>query len=364
MAAMRHHAMFKKRSRGALLMLLAVVSVSPDSVVVRFLVHKGISQWAMVAWKNIFAATFEGIYVVWEAGSVESILHGIRAGPLHVAAGMLMQAGLGMTFNLALVHTDPAAAILLSSLNPLWSAVLGYFLLGDKVAKQTVIALVVCILSVGVVCLPLIIGVEEATGEIGKDDASHVALSFLGNALAVSAGLFLAGLITISRHASFHCPSCNMSAAVALGSLCGGVGSLLLAEGRVLPGPSGFFGPAWQFWLPMIGAGLGEGIFFVTVSIVPALISGAEIGILSLLEVILGPLFVFLAFGLIPQMWTFVGGSILLLTLALHELSMLLSDSEAMEKPSNQKKIDRSAYENESNTSSTSATDVPFDHPA
>lgn len=85
----------------------------------------------------------------------------------------------------------------------------------------------------------------------------------------------------------------------------------------------------------------------MVISIAPALISGAEVGILSLLEVILGPIFVFCAFGDVPGTWTLVGGSILLLVQLMHELSGLFGaavPSEAKhlegEQSSNQKHVD------------------------
>lgn len=323
-------------------MLFAVASVSPDSLIVRFLVQHGTSQWAIVTWKNIFAALFESFYVAWEAGTAKAILCSLRASPLHVAVGILMQTGLSITFNLALVHTSSAETLLIFSLNPIWSALLGYFVLGDLISRQTVAALVICVIAVGIICLPSILGLEV------EEDSSHVGTSFLGNGLALSAGIFLSGLITSSRHASIRCPSCNMAAAVGLGSFCAGLGSLLLAEGNVLSGPSGFSGPSWQFWLPMLGGGLAEGIFFVVISIAPALVSGAEIGILSLLEVILGPLFVFCAFGDIPGTWTLVGGSILLSVQVMHELSGVIGAAvptkakslEEGEQSSNQKSGD------------------------
>ncbi|KAL3781370.1 hypothetical protein HJC23_013454 [Cyclotella cryptica] len=54
-------------------------------------------------------------------------------------------------------------------------------------------------------------------------------------------------------------------------------------------------------------------------AISPRYITGAEIGLCTLLEAVLGPLFVFFAFDEIPSQWTLIGGSLLLFILAAHE---------------------------------------------
>ena len=54
-------------------------------------------------------------------------------------------------------------------------------------------------------------------------------------------------------------------------------------------------------------------------TISPRYITGAEIGLCTLLEAVLGPLFVFFAFDEIPSKWTLIGGSLLLFILAAHE---------------------------------------------
>jgi len=58
----------------------------------------------------------------------------------------------------------------------------------------------------------------------------------------------------------------------------------------------------------------------------PRLITGTEVGLCVLLETVLGPLFVYFAYGDVPAKWTIIGGSLLLVVLALHEATPLLSE--------------------------------------
>jgi hypothetical protein len=48
-------------------------------------------------------------------------------------------------------------------------------------------------------------------------------------------------------------------------------------------------------------------------------LSGAEVSLITLLETILGPFFIFLWFGETPGPWTLAGGALLFATLVLHE---------------------------------------------
>ena len=62
----------------------------------------------------------------------------------------------------------------------------------------------------------------------------------------------------------------------------------------------------------------------MALAIAPRLITGAELALVLLLEVILGPLWVFWAYGETPSKWTLMGGPALVLVLALHEIFPLV----------------------------------------
>jgi drug/metabolite transporter (DMT)-like permease len=314
-----------QRAKGVMLMLFGTLCISPDSVVVRFLVVHETASWSILTWKNIFCGSFQGIYVFAAAGGLKAAIAGVTAGPMHIALGAAMQAGLIITINLGFVHTTTARVLILGSLGPLWAALLGYAVLKDQLPRRTTAALLIALIAVGLIYVPALLGFSD-------DGAENVAVtqtqSDLGDLCAFSSGLFFAVLITVTRHASLYSANTNMTAAVMLGSYMAGLGSLIAAEAEVSPDLSGFSGPAWQFWLPLIGGGLGESIFCACASIAPALISGAEVGLIVLLEVILGPFFIFLAFGDMPPFWTLLGGSTLILTLAAHEVAPLFAKDE------------------------------------
>ena len=80
--------------------------------------------------------------------------------------------------------------------------------------------------------------------------------------------------------------------------------------------------PEWSFWLALIVQGCGVGVCLICLANAPRLAPAAEVGIVMLLQLLLSPLWVWLAFGEVPAFWTIVGGLIIVATLAGHELAM------------------------------------------
>ena len=107
--------------------------------------------------------------------------------------------------------------------------------------------------------------------------------------------------------------------AASLGASLSAIISSIVERGDVFP--SSFWTSSNEyFWLAAAGQGFGIGSVFVAIGLAPRFITGAEVGLCILLEVVLGPLFVFLAYrDAVPSKWTLIGGSLLLLVLALHE---------------------------------------------
>jgi len=65
-------------------------------------------------------------------------------------------------------------------------------------------------------------------------------------------------------------------------------------------------------------------VFYVAYIYAPQHISGSEVQLVMLLEVILGPFWVFLRFGELPTVWTVGGGFMLLVALGLQEYEGML----------------------------------------
>merc|ERR1719235_534383 len=60
---------------------------------------------------------------------------------------------------------------------------------------------------------------------------------------------------------------------------------------------------------------------YVAINTAPRYISSTEVSLISLLETVCGPVWVFLAFGETPSAYTLAGGVVLLVTVAMHDIA-------------------------------------------
>lgn len=243
----------------------------------------------------------------------------VIVGRWYYAAAIPIQASVDICFTLSFVYTTAANALLLINLNPLWCAVAGRIVLGDKLPNRTYIALVLALCCILIIFVPEVIERKRNEGVVeGGNEAEGETSASRGNIIALITGFLLAAYITIVRKGGMSSKNINLIGAAALGASLSSIISLIVRKGNVLPGP--FWTDAlWKYWLAVFGQGFGIGAVFVAMSIAPRLITGAEIGMCVLLEAVLGPLFVFLAYRDVPSKWTLIGGSLLLVVLAVHE---------------------------------------------
>jgi drug/metabolite transporter (DMT)-like permease len=231
----------------------------------------------------------------------------------HLLVGIPFHAGADIGFTLAFVLTSPANALLFTSLNPLWAAVLGRFFLDDRIPSHTAIALCFALCSIGIIFLPTIIGSGSDTsrdGEIGSTSTK-------GDIIALATGFCLASWITTVRHAGKTVGGkVNMTGGAVLSGICASLVALTAAQGQVIQ-------EGWKFYTLVAADGVAVGGIFITLSIGPKLITGAETGLILLLETLLGPFWVFVFFGDVPPKWTLIGGALLILTLVVHECANL-----------------------------------------
>jgi drug/metabolite transporter (DMT)-like permease len=185
------------RPRGLALALVGTLSVSPDALLTRLAERNGgdhSAPWAFICFRTLVVAILSLAYVLLSdtSGSLSARLSALRvgffAGPWHITVAAVMMTVVNCGFPLSFLWTKAAKALLFISLNPLWSALLGWRLLGDALPVSTIIAMVsACCAILLVVVPPLATG--EGTGG-----------SWTGDVAGVVTGLGLAGFINASRY--------------------------------------------------------------------------------------------------------------------------------------------------------------------
>ena len=76
-------------------------------------------------------------------------------------------------------------------------------------------------------------------------------------------------------------------------------------------------------WATLTADGICLTIAFACIVHAPQYTSPTDVALILLLENLIVPIWVFIGFGEVPNMWTFVGGAMLLCTLAAHEVWLI-----------------------------------------
>jgi drug/metabolite transporter (DMT)-like permease len=213
-----------------------------------------------------------------EWGAVVRGFRSIGRSGLVIAALMAVSSG---AFIVALNYTTVANVLFMQALAPVLAAVLGTFV-GEPVSRRTWIAMTVAVLGVGLM--------------VGGPDHPSVA----GVSISLLMSVSFAAVIVITRHRR----EVSMAPATCLSQLL----VLLFAAPFADPGEIGGRDLALLAGLGITQIGLG----LIFLSLGARLIPAAEVALITLLEIVLGPLWVWIALSERPGNATLVGGAIVL----------------------------------------------------
>jgi len=244
-------------------------------------------------WRSFFAAIFVGLVLAWQhKGKLGHKL--ISLGRYGLASGF-MWAAMFTCFMLALTMTTVANALIVESFAPLLTAIFAWIFLAEKIPSRTWLAIFVAFAGM----------LWMFVDGFSKLDARGL----IGVMLALCVPFAVAANVIILKKGGQHV---DLIPAVLVG---GGLSALLM-----LP-----------FALPF-SASLHDILILATLGVfqlgLPCMImvhaakglSAPEISLLSLLEVVLGPFWVWLAIGEEPAKATLLGGSVVLFALIFNEV--------------------------------------------
>jgi drug/metabolite transporter (DMT)-like permease len=232
-----------------------------------------------LAGRAFFALLAIFAYVaVSEHGHVVRAFRAVGRWGLAFAVLMAISSG---SFIVALNHTSVANVLFVLAIGPVLAAALGT-LVGDHVPGRTWLAI-----GIAVAGLALMVG--------GPDRPNAT-----GTALSLLCALAIAATLVIVRHRR----DVSMAPATCLSQL------IVFACAAPFADPSEIGGKDLAL---LIGLGVGQiglGLIFFTIG--ARLIPAAEVALISLLEIVLGPLWVWLSRGERPGAATVAGGAIVL----------------------------------------------------
>jgi DME family drug/metabolite transporter len=279
--------------RGVALVLLSGVCWSIVGLVVRLM--EAANGWQILFYRSLSLAVF--LFLVLAVRSRGRPIGAIRRGGLaNVLGGLaLVLAFCGSIF--AIRTTTVANAMFLFASAPFMAAGLGLLILKESVRRATWIAM-----AVGGLGVTLMVAEGISLGH------------FLGNAAAALSALGFA-LFTVAlrwQHREDTLPATCLgglfTAAIA-GLLCLAGGGLAVSVHDLL----------LACLLGVVQLGLGLTLYTYGSKAVPA----GELALLAMTEVVLGPIWVWLALGETAGVWTLLGGGVLMVAIAGNALSGL-----------------------------------------
>lgn len=277
--------------RGVLLVACAAVCWSSGGLIAR-LVATG--PWTTSFWRSVFASLFLAL-VLWMVrgrGIVAQWRDGGR--PVLVVAVCMALASTCFIFSLA--HTSVANTLILMSTGPYVAGLLGWMLLGERVALRTW-------LTMGVALAGAVVMVSDSYGRG----------ALVGDLLAiVMATSFAIATVLIRRH-----PEIQMAPAAALATALTALVALPLAD-PFQTAPRDLMLLAF-FGVGQFGAGFL--LFMAGARLIPA----AESSLIGMLETVLGPLWVWLVLSERPGAASLTGGALILAALLANTLVDLVT---------------------------------------
>jgi drug/metabolite transporter (DMT)-like permease len=270
------------RRRGQFFVALAAVAWSTAGVLQREL---SIDTPTQLAGRALFAfVTLAGFVALFNRGRAVAAFRTMGKAGLAVAACTTIAS---TSFIVALNHATVANVLFMQAAAPILAALLAWAALGEAITGRLWLAMAIAVFGVAVM-----------VGGPGSGGALGVAVSFLMTvAFAIA--------IVITRHRR----DVSMAPAVCLSQLL----VVLVAAPFAHPGTVSEHDLVFLVLLGVGQMALGLAFLMVGARLIPA----AEVALITLLEIILGPLWVWIVVSEEPPRTTLAGGAVVILAVLL-----------------------------------------------
>ena len=268
----------------------------------------GIDAWQIIFYRSVTILILMGLWLSWRFGSTLPH-HMVNAGLNAVIAGVAVGTA-GLTFVIALFYTTVAQVIFMVGITPFLSAILGFWILRERIPPITWAAMTIALTGMGVIFY--------GTGSGG---------AITGTALALYSAFCFSCYAVMLRWGQ----KTEMSVALIWNAIY-----LILFAGAVMLLPTGLregpgieaFAIGWRnfaavFIMGAIQVTLGLILFTLGSRSVPA----AQLSLIALVEPTLSPLWAWLVASELPPLWTFIGGAVILGAIVIQALFSTTQDN-------------------------------------
>ena len=291
---------------GRVLVILSGVVMSVGAPVVRLL--ESATALQLLAYRSLSVCLMVGLFLlVQHRGRLPAVIRSAGLRSL-LAGAFLALAFISIVFSI--LNTTIANALFMMATAPFITALLGWVLLGERPSRLTWIAIAGAIAGIFVM-----LGEGLADGDLFGD------LTGLGAAAA-----FACYSVTIRGGRDR-----DMGPSVFYAGLFSGV----VAAACALIGGSGLAASAWDIGVSFVYGGVGISGGLVLYTLGSKHVPAAELNLLSLGEMALAPLWVWIGFAEVPSVPTLVGGGILLAAICVQALGTSFPDAQHPRSPAN-----------------------------
>tara|TARA_B100001123_G_C15205907_1_gene985224 strand:- start:449 stop:1306 length:858 start_codon:yes stop_codon:yes gene_type:complete len=280
---------YSDQKKGTLIAFTAIMFITPDSLFIRL---ANINSWNLIFYRGLipFFVVFLGLLFIYKTKLLKTILDNGWHGFFYACTFTLTN----IFFIISIENTNVANTLIMVALAPMLSAVISFFFLKESPDKKTWIAIIITTLSVMYIFYDSI-------------DAGDILGNFLG--LLCALGLAVGAVIIRSAKKISLVPSAM------IGKLMVTLIALLFSSQLKLEGN--------DITIVPLMCVMCVAIPFVLVTLAPRYITAAEVNLFFLLETILGPLWVWLVIKEQPSFETIIGGSVIVVTIAIHSFLAL-----------------------------------------
>ena len=277
------------QKKGSLLAFIAVMLITPDSIFIRL---SNIDTWGMLFYRGAipFVVVLIGLIFFYKNNLLKALIGIGYPGIFYVISFSICN----ITFIISIQNTNVANTLVMIAMAPMLSAILGSIFLKEVPDSKTWIAIIITLIAVSYIFHDSI--------EMGN---------FYGDLFGLITAFGLACNAVIARFAKNR----DLVPSAVIGKLCVAIFAFFFVDTFSLVGTDLIFVPLMCVMCVAIP--------FVLVTIAPRFIPAEEVNLFFLLETIIGPFWVWLIINEQPSIETIQGGSVILLTIAIHSFLKL-----------------------------------------
>ena len=284
--------MFKNYSdqkKGTLLAFIGVMFITPDSLFIRL---SSVDTWSLLFYRGLIPFFFVliGLLFFYKNKFLKALFNIGYAGIFYIISFSVCN----ITFIISIQNTNVANTLIMVAMAPMLSAILATIFLRETANKETWVAILITFFSVTF---------------IFYDSVK------LGNIFGDIFGFITAFGLAINANLARFAKDRDLVPSAVVGKLVVAIFAFFFVDNFQLQNSDIIIVPIMCIMCVAIP--------FVLVTIAPRYISAPEVNLFFLLEVILGPIWVWLIIKEQPSIQTIIGGSIIIITIAIHSFLAL-----------------------------------------